>query len=294
MRKLIDPNRKTLLRILLCVFAPFLMQTASAQTISFNRDVRPILSDKCFQCHGPDEETREADLRFDQKESAFESSAIVPGDVDASEMIVRIHEEDPDLRMPPEETAKPLTEDEIEILTRWIREGANWSEFWAYVPPRNHPTPRVENESWPRNWIDHFTLAAIEAANLKPAKQADKVTLLRRLHFDLTGLPPRAGQVKAFAGSDKDSAYEELVDRLLESKHFGERLAIYWLDLVRYADTVGYHGDQDHNISPYRDWVINSHANNSPATCWKTRRSSRKLLRATTACCKRLTRVDCN
>lgn len=268
MRSLIQTTQTLKFSVLLCVIAFVLPQQATAQTLSFNRDIRPILSDKCFQCHGPDEETREANLRFDQKQSAFADLggyfAITAGDVDASQMITRVHEDDPDLRMPPAESGKELTKKEIVLLEQWIKQGAKWSEFWAYVPPQDHPTPKIKNKRWAKNWIDYFTLAKMESAKVNPSKRTDKTTLLRRLYFDLTGLPPTPRHTREFLRTESPEAYEELVDTLLKSKHFGERMASYWLDLVRFADTVGYHGDQDHNISPYRDWVINSLNANMP------------------------------
>ncbi len=240
----------------------------SPEKISFNRDIRPILSDNCFQCHGPDEESRATDLRFDSKESAFQDlggyHAIVSGDSQNSDLISRINDDDEDVIMPPVDSGKKLSVSEKALLKKWIDQGAEWSEFWAYVPPQKNDIPKIENDNWSRNWIDKFVLARLTNHSLKPAPTADRVTLLRRIYFDLIGLPPTPEQVDTFLDDDSDQAFEKVVDQLLESKHFGERLAIYWLDLVRYADTVGYHGDQDHNISPYRDWVINAFNDNMP------------------------------
>ena len=234
--------------------------------VDFNRDIRPILSDKCFSCHGPDKKKRKARLRLDIEESAKDpkKSAVVPGKLDDSELYIRITTGDDDERMPPEDSGKSLTAEEIELLSRWITEGARWSEHWAYVPPRKHELPTVKKTSWPANWIDHFTLRHIEDSGRQPAPDADPVTLLRRLYFDLIGLPPESGLVDAFSKNPSPKAYEALVDRLLASSHYGEQMASYWLDLVRFADTVGYHGDQDHSISPYRDWVIDSFNDNLP------------------------------
>lgn len=153
---------------------------------------------------------------------------------------------------------------EIEILRRWIEDGATMTDHWAFVPPQRHPVPAVERDDWPANWIDGFVLARLEAAGLQPTPSADAVTLMRRLHFDLTGLPPAPDTVAEFVADPSENAYEEVVDRLLKSDSSAERLAVYWLDLVRYADTVGYHGDQDQPISPYRDWVIDAFASNMP------------------------------
>ena len=230
--------------------------------IDFNRDIRPILSDKCIQCHGPDSAHREADLRLDREQDAKADRdgvpAVVPGKPDESALIQRITSEDVNERMPPEDSGKTLTLKEIELLKRWINEGAEWMPAWAYVPPKKVKAPKVKNDSWPINWIDRFALARIEAEDLTPSSDADKITLIRRLSIDLTGLSPTPEEVDDFTNDERPDAYERLVDRLLASHHFGERMAVSWLDWVRYADTVGYHGDQDHNISPYRDYVIDS------------------------------------
>ena len=244
----------------------FLLSPCLGEELDFNRDVRPILSDKCFFCHGPDSNHREADLRLDTEEGAYaklkESGnfAIVPGKPEQSEFMIRIlDKEDP---MPPVESHKSLKPKEIDILKQWIKEGAVYEDPWAYAPPVKHPAPKVKKSDWPSNWIDHFVLARLEKKGLSPSPEADPVTLTRRLSFDLTGLPPKPALVADFQ-SGKIS-YEQLVDTLISSPHFGERMAIYWLDLVRFADTVGYHGDQDHNISPYRDYVIKAFNNNTP------------------------------
>ena len=239
--------------------------------LDFNRHIRPILSDKCFFCHGPDSHERKADLRLDTEAGAKADlggyAAIVPGDLEESEFVARIMSHDPDELMPPEDSHKKLTSAEIDLLTRWIESGAIYSEPWAYVPPVKHSPPVVIDAEWPSNWIDNFVLARLESEKLKPSPEADLVTLIRRLHFDLTGLPPTPDTVESFVSGYKkepEKAWATAIDDLLASPHFGERLAIYWLDLVRYADTVGYHGDQDHNISPYRDYVIRAFNTNLP------------------------------
>jgi hypothetical protein len=241
---------------------------AAASTIDFNRDIRSILSDKCFRCHGPDSSSREADLRLDREVNAKADReghpAVVPFKPDASELIRRITSSNPDERMPPADSGKSLKPEETERLRRWITEGATWSLPWAYLAPRQVEAPPVQTKDWPVNWIDHFTLSRLEAERLEPSSQADKRTLIRRLSIDLIGLPPSPDEVNQFVNDDRPEAYEELVDRLLASPHFGERLAAYWLDLVRYADTVGCHGDQDHSISPYRDYVIAAFNANKP------------------------------
>jgi len=234
--------------------------------LDFNREIRPILSDKCFACHGPDKKHRKGKLRLDLEESAKDpkKSAVVPGQPKESELFYRITTDDEEDLMPPADSGKSLTAKEKELLRRWIAEGASWSEHWAYVPPQKHKLPTVKKTKWPANWIDRFSLSHMEKSSQKPAPDADPVTLVRRLHFDLTGLPPEPGVVDAFGVNPTLKAYEALVDRLLASKHYGERMALYWLDLVRFADTVGYHGDQDHSISPYRDWVIDAFNDDLP------------------------------
>lgn len=251
--------------LLLSLLAPRL---AKSDEWDFNRDIRPILSGKCISCHGPDEEHRGGGLRLDRESSAKEPregvAAIVAGNLDSSELISRITATDPDFRMPPAEAGKELKPEEIEKLKQWIAAGARWSEHWAYQRPERHADPAVENEGWCDSWIDPFVLSKLERAGIQPADDADRVTLLRRLCFDLTGLPPTATQTTAFLQDTSPDALSRLVEELLASPRHGERMAMYWLDLVRYADTVGYHGDQDHNISPYRDWVIAAFNENLP------------------------------
>lgn len=243
---------------------------SAENSIEFNRDVRPLLSNKCFSCHGPDEHERKAELRLDTLAGATMDRdgnvAIVPRNPGASSLIERINSSDPDVKMPPPESHKKLSAEEVELLTRWVAEGAEYAEPWAYVAPEWNAVPEVANEAWPANWIDHFVLARLEQEKIAPSPDADEVTLIRRLHFDLTGLPPEPETVDAFIASTEDfeTKWQRLIDRLLSSSHFGERLATYWLDLVRYADTVGYHGDQDHSIAPYRDWVVSAINQNKP------------------------------
>jgi hypothetical protein len=253
-------------------FALAIMLPASLTgAVDFNRDIRPILSDKCFHCHGPDEETREADLRLDTFEGATEggefATPIEPGKPDESEVIARMLETDPDEIMPPPDTHKKMTGKEISFIRQWITDGAKYDEPWTYKNPVKHEAPSLLTKHWPVNWVDQFILARLEAEQIPPSPDADDVTLLRRLHFDLTGLPPTPADVGRFTtayAENPQKAIEVETDRLLASTGFGERMAIYWLDLVRYADTVGYHGDQDQNISPYRDYVINAFNKNLP------------------------------
>lgn len=243
-------------------------ETGAADDIKFNRDIRPILSESCFPCHGPDSATREADLRLDEQESAVADrggyAAIVPGDPEASEFVRRIASTDEWEQMPPPDSEKPLKPEQIALLTRWIEAGAEWSPAWSYVAPERHELPSAGDRDAVRNWIDHFVLARLKQEGIEHAPPADPVTLVRRLYFDLVGLPPAPAAVDAFVADPSDEAYEKLVDELLASPHFGERLAMMWLDLVRFADTVGYHGDQTHNIWPYRDYVIHAFNTNMP------------------------------
>jgi hypothetical protein len=235
-----------------------------APPVQFNRDVRPILSDRCFACHGPDVGSREADLRLDQRDAAIEW-AIIPEDADASEVIARVSSDDPDMRMPPADSHRPpLTAAEIDVLRRWVDEGAGYEPHWAYIPPQRPAVPKHDDAEWARTAVDRLLLAKMQAQGVTPAAEADRVTLARRLYLDLTGLPPTLEQVDAFVADQRPDAYERLVDELLVSPRFGERMASWWFDLVRFANTVGYHGDQSHRITPYRDYVIKSFNDNLP------------------------------
>lgn len=227
---------------------------------SFNTDVRPILAAKCFACHGPDEDSREAGLRLDTFEGASEDlggyQAIAAGDAEASELILRVSSDDPDMLMPPPEGGQPLTEEEIEILRRWIDAGGDYDEHWSFTPPRRPPVPEVSRREWAANAIDAFVLHRLEAEGLSPSAEADRLTLVRRVYFDLIGLPPTPEQADAFLRDTRPDAYSRLVDRLLSSEQYGERWARVWLDVARYADTNGYEKDRPRSIWPYRDWVI--------------------------------------
>jgi len=241
------------------------LATAAEPSVLFSRDVRPILTDKCFACHGPDAKTVEGDLRLDQRESATNSDggAIVPGDADASELVRRIFSHEADEVMPPRAAHKPLTPAERETLRRWVAEGAEYEPHWAYTALRR-PDFSGGSEATGSAAIDAYVDARLNEEGVEPAPEADRITLIRRLSFDLIGLPPTSEEVDAFVNDTSDDAYEKVVNRLLDSKHFGERMAIYWLDLVRYADTVGYHGDQEISQSPFRDYVINAFNANMP------------------------------
>lgn len=230
--------------------------------IEFNRDVRPILSDKCFYCHGPDEKHRKAKLRLDDEKVAKDKEAIIPGKAADSGLIQRITATDDDERMPPVKSGKKLTATEIEILRKWIENGAKYEPHWAYVAPVRREPPKTKFET--SNFIDSFLFARLEREGLTPSKEADRRTLVRRLYFDLIGLPPSPVDVDEFTADKDPAAFEKLVDKLLASEHYGERMAMYWLDLVRFADTVGYHGDQDHHSTPYRDYVIDAFNFNMP------------------------------
>lgn len=237
--------------------------------IDYNRDVRTILSDNCFACHGPDKNTRKADLRLDTREGAFAAleegaHVVVPGKPDDSELYRRIATDDEDDLMPPPKSNKELTERQKAILKKWIEQGAEWKGHWAYLPVERPAIPAVEKPGFVRNPIDQFVLASLAAAELEPAPEADRVTLIRRLHFDLIGLPPTKAQVDAFVNDKSADAYEKVVDSLLANPHYGERMAVYWLDLVRYADSAGYHSDNPIPVSPYRDYVIRAFNENKP------------------------------
>ncbi len=245
----------------LTAVAPTMASPAAAAAPQYNRDVRPILANHCFKCHGPDEQARQAGLRLDQRDAALAAAdsgavAIVPGKPDESELVRRICASDPAEQMPPAAANKPLANEQRETLRDWIAAGAPYESHWAFVPPVQAPLPPVHRTSWPRNAIDHFILARLEAARLNPAPEADKYTLARRLYFDLIGLPPTPAEVDAFVYDSSPQAYDALVDRLLASPHYGERWARRWLDLARYADTNGYEKDRQRSIWPYRDWVI--------------------------------------
>ena len=233
--------------------------------LDFNRDVRPILSDNCFTCHGPDEKTRKARLRLDTKEGALaKQGVIVAGKADESRLYKRIVTTDPNSIMPPVASGHKLTPQQIETIKRWIDDGAHWTEHWAFVTPKRPELPNVKDSAWVRNGIDHFILARLEKERLKPSSEADKTTLIRRVSLDLTGLPPTPKEVDDFFADKAPNAYEKLVDRLLASTHYGERFALYWLDIARYADTHGYHIDSHRDMWPWRDWVIKAFNQNKP------------------------------
>lgn len=231
--------------------------------LNYNRDVRPILSDTCYKCHGPDAAERQAGLRLDTFEGATAkldsgTTAIVPGNVAESELLKRILSTDPDIVMPPPGSGMKLTAQQTRHLTQWIREGAEFKGHWSFIRPQRPQPSSVSNEAWCRNPIDHFVLQKLDAAGLKPSPEADRTTLIRRATLDLTGLPPSLEEVKAFV-EDKDSnAYEKVIDRCLASPRYGEQMTRYWLDLVRYGDSHGLHLDNERSLWKYREWVIDA------------------------------------
>ena len=244
--------------------------TASTHAASFNDEIRPILADRCFACHGPDSAARKADLRLDQEQFAKAQLSdsgvfpIVPGKPENSAIIQRLKSHDPDEVMPPPESKITVSKKEIALIEEWIADGAEWQRHWAFIPPQKATPPAVNNNIWPRNLIDPFILTKLETQNLKPAAPADKAHLLRRLHFDLTGLPPSITQLDAFLADKSEDAVARVVDQLLASPAFGERLALEWLDVARYGDTDGLFEDHPRSIYPWRDWVVSAFNQNLP------------------------------
>lgn len=262
------PNKYTLALIGLFVAG----NLVSAEKAHFNRDIRPILSDRCFQCHGPHAEDRKGDLRLDipdgsegaltQREDYF---VIKPGDPDESELIWRISDDFEEDRMPPLEAHKPaLSEEEIAVFKQWILEGAEYQDYWAYIPPEISEPAEVKDESWTHNTVDHYVMASLEKEGLQPKAEADKRTLIRRVTFDLTGLPPAVDEIQDFIKDTRPDSYAKLVDRLLADNSYGEHMTRYWADLVRLGDTNGMHKDFHREFSPLRDWIIRSFNDNLP------------------------------
>ncbi len=260
---------KTLAAMAFCTLLPSATRAAPPAP-QFHRDVRPILSNFCYRCHGPDAETRAADLRLDQREGLFGNSSsdapiVKPGDVEASELLRRITSHDDAERMPPPDANLELSPAQIETLKSWITAGADWQNHWAYQPPTRPELPAAPSQSANLDHpIDRFLAAALAREGLALSVPADPITLARRLSFDLLGLPPSADEVTEFAADPSEQAYDALVERLLDSPHYGERMAVHWLDLVRYADSCGYHSDVEQPISPYRDYVIEAFNRNLP------------------------------
>jgi hypothetical protein len=232
-------------------------------SVDFDREIRPILADRCYKCHGPDENERQAELRLDLPDAIFRPAesgrpAVVPGKPAESGLYRRISATRKGFLMPPPDSGKTLSVAEKELLRRWIEEGAPYQAHWSFVAPVRPPVPAVKARSWPRGTLDHFILARLESAGLRPWPEADRVTLIRRLNLDLTGLPPTPAEVDAFLADTAEDAYEAVVDRLLASPHFGERMALDWLDAARFADTHGYHLDSGRDMTSWRDWVIDA------------------------------------
>ena len=238
-------------------------------TIEFNQDIRPILSDKCFACHGPDEKKRLTKLRFDTEQGAFADLgggrfAIVPGNPQQSGLVNRITTDIEAQRMPPAYSGKQLTQAEIDTIRSWVSQGAKWQKHWAFIPRKRPQLPNLENSSWARNGLDHFVLQRLEKEGLRPSPEADSATLIRRLTLDLTGLPPTPAEVDSFLTDSSPDAYEKVVDRLLQSPRYAEKMASRWLDAARYADTNGYQTDAERSMWRWRDWVINAFDQNMP------------------------------
>ena len=260
------PRRTWWLAVL---FSTSLGLRAEAARVDFNRDIRPIMADTCFRCHGFDAKARKAHLRLDVREEALKPAKsgavpIVPGQPQKSEVVRRLFTKDEDDRMPPAEIHKPLTAAQKELFRRWIAEGAVYRDHWAFVPPASDGPPRVKQSRWPKTPVDRFILARLEQKKLKPSRDADKTTLIRRVSLDLTGLPPTPAEVDAFLADRSPRAYEDLVDRLLASPRYGERMAQDWLDAARFADSNGYQVDRDREMWAWREWVIKAFNRNLP------------------------------
>lgn len=243
--------------------------SAEEPAVDFARDVQPILAQHCYACHGPDAATRQADLRLDQREGAFGETAsgtvpVSPGEVSHSELYRRLVSSDPDVRMPPPDAEHQPSLSQIATLRRWIEAGAPWEELWSLQPVRKPALPPVEDTAWPRNGVDYFVLARLEAEGMRPSPPATKYDWLRRVTFDLTGLPPTPQEITAFVKDSASDADAKVVERLLASPAYGENAAREWLDLARYADTHGYNIDSHRDMWRYREWVIEAYNANMP------------------------------
>jgi hypothetical protein len=242
-------------------------QLRADETVEYNRDIRPLLAENCFACHGADSASRKADLRLDKREMAVDSGAITAGQPDESELIARIFTDDAELVMPPPETKKTLSAKEKDLFKRWVSAGAEYQRHWSLIAPAKAEPPAVENAAWAKNSIDRFVLATLEHNGLSPAPTADARTLFRRLHLDITGLPPKPQDVAAFVNDYRDgndAALSKWIDQLMDSSAWGEHRARYWLDAARYGDTHGLHFDNYREMWPYRDWVIRAFNANLP------------------------------
>jgi hypothetical protein len=268
---------------LIALFSGSALAGGKSARVEFNRDIRPILSENCYACHGPDKNRRKANLRLDERSSALATQAVVPGKLDESELVARVESDDVEQIMPPPSSHKKLTAKQKELLKNWIAQGAEYQAHWAYVAPARVPIPRCRNSGWVRNAIDAFILSKLESKGIAPSPEAMRAVLIRRLSLDLVGLPPSPEEVRAFEQDADPRAYERLVDRLLESPHYGERMAVAWLDLARFSDTVGYHGDQQQRIFPYRDYVIDSFNSNKPFDQFTAEQLAGDLMRQPTS-----------
>src|SRR5215467_1301811 len=241
-----------------------------AREVEFNRDVRPILSDRCYACHGPDKGNRKTKMRLDVEAEAKAEIGknrfpFVPGSPETSEVYKRITATNTAVRMPPASLGQDrLRDDQVEVIRSWIEQGAKYQPHWSFIPPKKAPRPVVRDTGWPKNEIDYFVLSKLEQEGLKPSPEADRRTLIRRLTLDLTGLPPTPADVEAFVNDAAPNAYERVVDRLLASAHYAERMAVPWLDAARYADTNGYQTDGPRTMWPWRDWVIEAFNRDMP------------------------------
>ncbi len=257
------------LAISLAIAAPCSAGTPTTRHVNFSRDIRPILSNTCYKCHGPDEQGRKAGLRLDTKAGAYAKlesgdAAIVPGSSTKSAMYQRLTSRDADVKMPPPDSGKTISAEQIELIKQWIDEGAEFHPHWSFVPPQHPPAPLIKESDEARNPIDRFIVARLEEEGLRPSPEADKTTLIRRVTLDLSGLPPTIREVDSFLSDHSANAYEKLVDRLLASPQYGEQMTRYWLDAARYGDTHGLHLDNERSIWPYRDWLIRSFNSNEP------------------------------
>jgi hypothetical protein len=242
---------------------------APARQIEFNRDIRPILADKCWGCHGPDATAKKIKLRLDSEDAATADlgrgrRAVVPGDIEQSQLVRRIKANDEAMRMPPADSGHKLTAAEIDLLVEWVRQGGRWQRHWAFIPLSRPSLPQVKDKDWPKNAIDRFVLARLEREGLAPSPEADRAALIRRVSLDLTGLPPTPKEIDDFLNDKSSNAYEKVVDRLLASPRYGERMAFRWLDAARYADTNGYQIDGNRSAWRWRDWVIEAFNRNKP------------------------------
>jgi mono/diheme cytochrome c family protein len=259
---------KILIGCICIISSPAWNQARAQRPVHFDSEIRPILSEHCYPCHGPDGHARKADLRLDRKEGAFRVregiAVIVPAKVEESELVRRVTSDDPDEVMPPPTFKKRLSSQQIDRLRQWVLEGAKWEGHWSLSSPARIPAPPVNDQNWPKNPIDYFVLARLERAGLRPSPEAERASLIRRVSLDLIGLPPTPAEVDAFESDRGPDAYERLVNRLLASPHYGERQARPWLDQARYADTNGYEKDGGRSIWPYRDWVIRAFNHDMP------------------------------